>query len=78
MAAPDFLDGPVIRSEFRVSAIRDKEIRDILRRACKDAAHGPVWVMGAAENCLGVIVSPEDAAFLREMRRRVHGSEDSA
>lgn len=73
MATPGFLDGPVIRSEFRVSAIRDKEIRDILRRACKDAKHGPVYVMGAADNCLGVIVTPPDAAFLREARRQLHG-----
>ena len=69
-------DGPVVVATFNVGNISSKDIRDALRRACREAAHDTVWITGKTGSILGAIVSEDSARFLAEARRCVHDRED--
>ena len=65
-------------SEFHFARLSHKPARDAIRQAAADAKAGPVWLVNQAGRRVGAIVTEEDAAFLREMRRSLHGGERSA
>lgn len=62
-------------SEFHYSRLADKRARDAIRRAVADAKSGPVWLVNRNGTRTGAIVTAEDAAFLREIRRSLHEAE---
>ena len=54
----------VVRSELHLDRISHKPTRDTLRRAAKDAGHGPVWIMRTDGTCMAAMVPPDEAAVL--------------
>lgn len=62
-------------SEFHYSRLTDKPARDAIRRAIADAKGGPVWLVNRNGKRTGAIITAEDAAFLREIRRSLHDAE---
>lgn len=65
-------DAPAIRSVLDLGAISCKVTRDALRRAATAAKHGPVWIERRDGTVIAAIVTAEDAAYLRELRRNLH------
>lgn len=68
-------DVEVSWTEFHFSHLADKGARDAIRRAAADAKGGPVWLVNRAGRRVGAIVTADDAAFLREIRRSLHEAE---
>lgn len=62
---------PVVTAHLALGNISDKSVRDVLRRACREAAHGPVWIETRAGKRIGAIVTGEQARDVawREMVR---------
>jgi len=54
----------VVRSELHLDRISHKPTRDTLRRAARDAEHGPVWIVRADGMCAAAMVPPDEAALL--------------
>jgi hypothetical protein len=52
---------PVVSAELHLGNLVDKTARDIMRRACHEADHGPVWIVNRAGKRIGAIVTVDEA-----------------
>jgi hypothetical protein len=66
------VDDEAAWAEFHIARIQHKPARDAIRRAAADAKQGPVWLVNRPGRRVGAIVTEQDAAFLREIRRGLH------
>jgi hypothetical protein len=65
----------IVSAEFHYSRLSDQSARDFIRKAIAEAKCGPVWLVNRNGRRTGAIVTAEDAAFLRELRRSLHDAE---
>jgi hypothetical protein len=63
---------PAVWAEFHFARLTDKPARDAIRQAVASAKQGPVWLVNRPGRRVGAIVTEQDAAFLREIRRGLH------
>ena len=63
---------PVVTAELHLDNLTDKAARDVLRRACREAKHGPVAIVNRAGFRIGAIVSADDAERLEDLSRGGH------
>ena len=63
---------PVVTAELHLDNLYDKAARDVLRRACREAKHGPVAIVNRAGFRSGAIVSADDAERLEDLSRGGH------